>query len=284
MSHHPAPGSIPGALPFPTMTIPTTIRHDLTNAEYHASPAISKSGLDLIRKAPALYAYRRDNPTEQTPAMRLGSLTHTVVLEPEVFAHSVIARPEGIDRRTSAGKADWAAFEIMAEGREIITNEEGAKLAAICDAVRSHPAAAKALAGSPTIEQSIFWDADGIACRCRPDAVTERGVIVDLKTTRDASPEGFSKSIQAYRYHVQAAFYSDGYRAAFGEAPRGFVFVAVETEAPYLVAVYVASEAMTQRGRVDYQTDLDTFRRCQESGTWPGYSDAPLTIDLPKWA
>ena len=266
------------------MTTPTTIRHDLTNAEYHASPAISKSGLDLIRRAPALYGYRRENPQEQTPAMRLGSLTHTVVLEPEVFAHSVIVRPEGIDRRTSAGKADWAEFEIQAEGKEIITNEEGAKLAAIRDAVRSHPAAAKALAGSPTIEQSIFWEVDGIACRCRPDAVTEKGVIVDLKTTRDASPEGFAKSIQAYRYHVQAAFYSDGYRAASGEAPRGFVFVAVETEAPYLVAVYVASEAMTQRGRVDYQTDLDTFRRCQESGTWPGYSDAPLTIDLPKWA
>lgn len=265
------------------MTTPT-IRHDLTNAEYHASPAISKSGLDLIRKAPALYAYRRDNPQEQTPAMRLGSLTHTVVLEPEVFAHSVIAHPEGIDRRTAAGKADWAAFEIQAEGREIITNEEGAKLAAIRDAVRSHPAAAKALAGSPTIEQSIFWDADGISCRCRPDAVTEKGVIVDLKTTRDASPEGFAKSILAYRYHVQAAFYSDGYRAAFGEAPRGFVFIAVETESPYLVAVYVASMTMTSRGRFDYREDLDTFRRCQETGTWPGYSDAPLTIDLPKWA
>jgi len=266
------------------MTTPTTIRHDLTNAEYHASPAISKSGMDLIRRAPALYAYRRDNPQEQTPAMRLGTLTHSAVLEPEVFAHSVIARPEGIDRRTSAGKADWAAFEIQAEGREIITNEEGAKLAAIRDAVRSHPAAAKALAGSPVIEQSIFWDADGIACRCRPDAVTERGVIVDLKTTRDASPEGFAKSIAQYRYHVQAAFYSDGYKAAFGEPPRGFVFIAVETEPPYLVAVYVASETMTSRGRIDYQTDLDTFRRCRDANEWPGYSDAPLTIDLPKWA
>lgn len=265
------------------MTTPT-IRHDLTNAEYHASPAISKSGLDLIRKTPALYHWRQANPTEQTPAMRLGSLTHTAVLEPHYFDQETIARPEGIDRRTSAGKAAWAAFEIEADGKEIVTVEEMSKLALIQQAVHNHPAAAKALAGRPTIEQSIFWDADGIACRCRPDAVTEKGVIVDLKTTSDASPEGFAKSIAQYRYHVQAAFYSDGYRAAFGEAPRGFVFIAVETEPPYLVAVYVASEAMTQRGRVDYQTDLDTFRRCQESGIWPGYSDAPLTIDLPKWA
>ena len=266
------------------MTTPTTIRHDLTNAEYHASTAISKSGLDLIRKAPALYAYRRDNPQEQTPAMRLGSLTHTAVLEPHLFGPSVIVRPEGIDRRTSAGKADWAAFEIEADGKEIVTAEEMSKLAAIRDAVHNHPAAAKALAGSPTIEQSIFWDADGIACRCRPDAVTERGVIVDLKTTRDASPEGFAKSIAQYRYHVQAAFYSDGYKAAFGVAPRGFLFIAVETEPPFLVAVYVASEPMTHRGRIEYQADLDTFRWCRDHNDWPGYSGHVLTIDLPKWA
>jgi exodeoxyribonuclease VIII len=204
--------------------------------------------------------------------------------EPEVFARSVIVCPEGIDRRTSAGKADWAAFELEAEGREIITNEEGAKLAAIRDAVRSHPAAAKALAGSPVIEQSIFWDEDSISCRCRPDCVTEKGVIVDLKTTRDASPDGFARSVAQYRYHVQAAFYSDGYKAAFGEAPRGFVFIAVETEPPYLVAVYVASETMTSRGRIEYQTDLDTFRECLASDCWPGYSSSPLTLDLPKWA
>jgi exodeoxyribonuclease VIII len=265
------------------MTTPT-IRHDLTNAEYHASPAISKSGLDLIRKAPALYRWRQANPTEQTPAMRLGTLTHTVVLEPDRFEQDTIVRPEGIDRRTNAGKAAWAAFEFEAEGCEIISDEEWTKLAAIRDAVRSHPAAAKALAGSPVIEQSIFWDADDIACRCRPDAVTERGVIVDLKTTRDASPDGFAKSVAQYRYHVQAAFYSDGYRAAFGEAPRGFVFIAVETEPPYLVAVYVASETMTSRGRIEYQADLDTFRECLATDTWQGYSSSPLTLDLPKWA
>jgi hypothetical protein len=267
------------------MTAPTTtVRHDLTNAEYHASSAISKSGLDLIRKAPALYKWRRDNPQEPTPAMRLGTLTHTAVLEPDYFALTTIVRPEGIDRRTSAGKAAWAEFELEADGKEILTAEEMSKLAAIRDAVRAHPAAAKALAGSPTIEQSIFWDVDGIACRCRPDAVTDKGVLVDLKTTRDASPDGFAKSIASYRYHVQAAYYSDGYEAAFGELPRGFVFIAVETEPPFLVAVYVASELMTIRGRADYLADLDTFRRCRDADEWPGYSTAPLTIDLPKWA
>lgn len=264
------------------MTTPT-ISHDLTNAEYHSSPAISKSGLDLIRKAPALYRWRRDNPQEPTPAMRLGTLTHTAVLEPWRLDEDVIVAPK-IDRRTSAGKSEWAAFQIQAEGRELVEPDELAKLYAIRDAVRAHPAAAKALGMVREVESSIFWQIGDVDCRCRPDGITTNGVIVDLKTTRDASPDGFVKSIAGYRYHVQAAYYSDGYEAAFGEAPRGFIFIAVETEPPYLVGVYVASETMILRGRADYEADLARFRECRDTDTWPGYSDAPLTLDLPKWA
>ena len=257
----------------------------MSNAEYHALPSISKSGLDLIHRAPALYKWRRENPQEPTPAMRLGTLTHTAVLEPEKLAASIIATPK-IDRRTSAGKAAWESFLIASEGKELVDPDEMEKLAAICDAVRAHPAAAKALAGSPVIEQSIFWTdpTTGIDCRCRPDCVTQQGVIVDLKTTRDASPDGFAKSVAQYRYHVQSAFYSDGYRAAFGQPPKGFAFIAVETEAPYLVAVYVASVDMIERGRLAYQSDLETLRECLAADTWPGYSSSPLTLDLPKWA
>lgn len=264
------------------MTTPT-IRHDLTNAEYHASPAISKSGLDLIRKAPALYRWRRDNPKEPTPAMRLGTLTHTAVLEPWRLDENIMVAPK-IDRRTSAGKAEWEAFLIASEGKELVELDELEKLYAIRDSVRSHPAAAKALGMIREVESSIFWQIGDVDCRCRPDGITTNGVIVDLKTTKDASPDGFAKSIAGYRYHVQAAYYSDGYEAAFGSPPRGFVFIAVETEPPYLVAVYVASEVMVIRGRADYLADLETFRRCRDADEWPGYSAAPLTIDLPKWA
>lgn len=262
---------------------PASVVLDMTNADYHALDAVSKSGLDLIRKAPALYKWRREHKTPPTPAMRLGTLTHTAVLEPHRLAGDIMTTPK-IDRRSSAGKAAWESFLIASEGKELVEPEELEKLYAIRDAVRAHPAAAKALAGSPVIEQSIFWHHAGVDCRCRPDAVTAGGVIVDLKTTKDASPDGFARSIAGYRYHVQAAFYSDGYRAAFGAAPRGFVFIAVETEPPYLVGVYVASETMVLRGRADYEADLARFRECRDADTWPGYSDAPLTLDLPKWA
>jgi exodeoxyribonuclease VIII len=92
------------------------------------------------------------------------------------------------------------------------------------------------------------------------------------------------KTAAKWRYHVQAAYYSDGYRAAFGEAPKGFAFIAVEKDPPFMVAFYVASEAMTLRGRLDYKADLATFDRCRATDTWPALSDSPIIIDLPKWA
>lgn len=257
----------------------------MTNAEYHAQSSISKSGLDLIRRAPSLFRHRRETPQEPTQAMRMGTLVHTTILEPDRMDDQIIIAP-AVDRRTTAGKAEWAEFQIAARGREIVTQDELDKLDGIRDAVWAHPAARDALAMLSEVETSIFWtdELSGVDCRCRPDGIMENGVIVDVKTTKDARPDEFAKSIANYRYHVQAAFYSDGYQQAFGTPPKGFVFVAVETEPPHLVGVYVASQAMILRGRVDYRTDLETYRRCTESDTWPGLSPDPLVIDLPKWA
>lgn len=256
----------------------------LSNADYHALPSISKSGLDLIRKAPAIFKNRRENPQPPTPAMRLGTLTHTAILEPHEMKNLIIA-PE-VDKRTAQGKADWAAFLIESEGKEIVVPDELTKLNAIRDSVWAHPAASKALAMLREVETSIFWtDSEtDVECRCRPDGILTNGVLIDVKTTKDARPDEFAKSIANYRYHVQAAFYEDGYFEAYGEMPKGFMFIAVETEPPYLVACYVASDLMKIRGRADYQKDLRTYKECVETDTWPGLSETPLMIDLPKWA
>lgn len=257
----------------------------MSNADYHALPSISKSGLDLIRRAPAIYKHRRDNPEPETPAMRWGTLVHTAILEPETLAERVVVAPK-FDRRTTQGKADAAAFEIENRGKEAVTAEEMADLIATRDAVWKHPACSKALGMIREVETSIFWQhqATGVECRCRPDAIMSNGTILDVKTTVDASADSFAKSIANFRYHVQAAFYSDGYQAAFGEAPRAFVFLAVEKTAPFLCALYVMDGKAVIRGRADYEADLETYRRCRNLGEWPGLSEEPVVLDLPRWA
>lgn len=145
-----------------------------------------------------------------------------------------------------------------------------------------------------------------------------KDIIGDLKTTEDASPEGFAKSIANWRYDVQHAYYMDGTRLALeqgkctppheGKAelsvywtdpvtgvlcrcrpdfwrgyPKHFAFIAVEKKPPYAVGVYVLDSEGVEIGRAQYQHDLRVYAECVRTGVWPGYGDKIQTISLPGW-
>lgn len=196
-------------------------------------------------------------------------------------------------------KAEWMANNGH---RTVLEPEVWDQLHAMRDAVYAHPTARALLTNvEGKAEQSVYWKdaATGTLCRCRPDWWRADGVIVDLKTTEDASPEGFSKSIGGWRYHVQHPFYLDGVNAALqqGHKPswlkatecKAFAFLAVEKTACVVngqakgVAVYVLDDAAVALGRAQYQRDLATYAECQRTGIWPGYSDGVESISVPQW-
>lgn len=171
-------------------------------------------------------------------------------------------------------------------GRIVLSPEQWDQLHEMAAAVHAHPAAGSLLTSCPgEAEKSVYWiDATtGVLCRCRPDWWRDDNVIVDLKTTEDASPEGFAKSMANYRYDVQAAYYLDGIQQATGKRPKAFVFIAVEKKPPYGVGVYVLDSDSLELGRAQYQHDLRVYAECERSGIWPGYGDKIQTISLPAW-
>lgn len=178
-------------------------------------------------------------------------------------------------------------------GRIVLSPEVWEQIHAMRDAVMAHPAARAVL--------TIMND-----------------VIGDLKTTEDASPEGFAKSMANYRYDVQAPYYLDGVKKALEQGkcippvegasemsvywideatgvlcrcrpdwwrgyPKNFVFIAVEKKPPYAVGVYVLDSASTEIGRAIYQHDLQVYAECLASDKWPGYGDLVQTINMPAW-
>jgi hypothetical protein len=163
-----------------------------------------------------------------------------------------------------------------------------AKAHAQAAALRLLPDIADALAiGQP--EVSAYWldPITGALCKCRPDWVHDCGdagvILLDVKTTADASPEGFARSCATYRYHVQAAYYSDGYQVSSGRQVLGFVFAAVEQDAPYLAAAYMLDDEALAAGRREYRRCLNLYHDCHMAGEWPGYSSAIECLTLPKW-
>jgi len=262
----------------------------MENADYHAHPAISKSHLDLIARSPLHYWARFIDPKriipEPTPAMRLGSALHTHVLELDKWDRDYAVAPDAIDRRTKAGKEAWAAFEADAAGKTMLSRDEADHVMHMGRAILSHPAAAMLLNLPGEAETTHMWTdgATGLECKCRPDWLTSDGaIVVDLKTTEDASPAGFRKSIGQWRYGVQAAWYVHSLEQTTGTRPMQFIFIAVEKKPPYAVAVYAADEQMIEHGMKTAMRDLQRIAECRAAERWPGYSDQIEMISLPAW-
>ena len=263
----------------------------MDNTDYHAHPAVSKSHLNQVARSPLHYwaSFLDPNrqPRETTPAMAIGTAVHTHVLELDQWDSRYAIAPESIDRRTKMGKAEWEVFTTAATGRTVLSRADAELVMRMGHAVYSHPAAAMLLKHLPgKAETTHMWDdaATGLQCKCRPDWLTDDGsLIIDLKTTEDASPAGFRKSIANWRYHVQAAWYLNGIEQATGTRPDQFIFICVEKKAPFAVAVYAADAEMIQIGNEAAARDLDVLATCKAAGAWPGYSDQIETINLPSW-
>ena len=262
----------------------------MDNADYHAHPAVSKSHLDLIARSPLHYWARYLDPDrvapEPSPQMRLGTALHTHVLELSRWDEEIAVAPGDINRRTKEGREQWAAFEASSAGKTVITADDAAQVMAMGRAVLRHPAAAMLLGLPGKAETTHMWtDAStGLECKCRPDWLTDDGsIVVDLKTTKDASPRGFKQSVANYRYHVQAAWYLHGLEQATGNRPDQFIFICVESTAPYAVAVYAADAEMIERGHDQAMRDLAKLAVCRAADHWPSYSEQIETLSLPGW-
>jgi len=253
-------------------------------AEYHARDELSKHDLDQIHRSVSHFLVNRIMPHEETTAMRMGSATHAMILTPDEYEATYIHAPD-VDRRTREGKDIWREFEEKARGKIIIGEKDMLCAAAMADAVLNHPIASRLLRDGEA-ENSLFWKdkTSGIRCKCRPDYLRVDGLVVDLKTTADASEYAFLKSVLRYRYHVQAALYLAGVEAVEGKVD-DFVIVAVEKEEPYAVAIYRLDEFFLADGKRLYEDALAKYAEyLNHPDPWAGYPKEIQELHLPGWA
>jgi hypothetical protein len=227
------------------------------------------------------------HPADQTEAQALGHAAHVAVLEPERFAREYVAAPK-FDKRTTEGKRGWAAFQAEHEGFAVIPQEEHDVCIALRASVWAHPTASELLKGAGLNEASALWvDGDtGLTAKARIDRLTALAgwpVVVDLKTTRNASRGAFSRDVHTFAYHQQAGMYLDGLQV-LAPHERKFVFIAIEKDPPYAVAVYELEEDALQLGRDEYQKHMAAYAECLNTNRWPSYGEGMDLISLPPWA
>lgn len=261
-------------------------------AAYHGDlcdgPSVSSSGLRLIEaKTPAHYyatSYLNPNRIEQDEkdAFDFGRAAHSLLLGESGFFKQFTVRPEAFkDYRTKAAQ-EWRD-STRAEGLTPLTSDDLAAIKAIAANLDAHPLARDLLRGH--IEQSlVFKDGPtGVWLKSRPDVLPiADGVVADLKTTTDASPEAVQRTIMNFGYAMQGALIGKAMKAVLDIDMTAFALVFVEKAAPFAVnVVEVDLDWIAYAGR-QLRRAIDTFARCVETDTWPGYEGEPV-VYMPDW-
>ena len=253
----------------------------MSNEEYHERSEVSASMIKtVVNKTPL---HLKAPPKPETPAMKIGTMVHAAILEPELFYRDY-AIFDG-DRRTKAGKEEWS--NIQHNGLIPVTPAEFEMAERMNESVRKLEDVQEILEDFGCVfEPSCFYQdpTTGMACRFRPDAWhKEADVILDVKTCQDASPGAFAKDIAKFGYHIQAAHYCEGVAQITGVWPK-FIFLAVEKEAPYAAAQYELDELTLSEGQSARMMGLRAIQQAREDDEWVGYPPNVQTLQIPRWA
>lgn len=279
--------STPTAIPCPE----PGVYPNVPAATYHAWDAASNSRLSMLRRSPAHLKLYLDKGREDTDAFRIGRAFHASVLEPDVFAEKYGYASEGCDRRTKAGKDEWADLLGRYGEGYVLKIAEFRDIISMTERVLNHPRAGKLFNGQGQNELSLVWDdpETGVRCKARIDryhpTLTPGGVVGDLKSTRDASRQAFERSAYDTGIYRQGAMYLAGANAN-GLKAEHFAVVAAEKEEPFCVAVYVLTSGTVDAGEEEMKTLLKVYKQCKETDRWPGYSEnfEPLALPHYGWA
>lgn len=280
-----APAPAPGAL----VVAANQLRLNVPAARYHKEPGLSISRLKRMAVSPQHFQFVPPESDQSVP-QHLGSAAHCAVLEPQRFARDYVVW----NRTSEAGNLcprkgqHWDKFlaEHTAAGHEIVMPDEYEHALAIQRAVRGDKWAMRYLA-SGAAEVTMRWTMHGRLCRGREDWLTEvdgRPHLIGLKTAEDVRLYKFSNAAFRYGYHLQWAWYHDGYQTIRAVRP-AMKEIVVESKAPHAVVVYDIPEEVIDIGREEYERLLELLADCERANDWPGPGmGGECAFSLPSWA
>jgi len=242
-------------------------------AEYHARPELSSSLAQLIITQSPLHAWtasRALNPnyvSEEKEAFDIGSAAHALLLEGQ--DRMVVIQADSYRTKDAQMQRDAA----RAEGRHPVLAHK------YQDVLKMRDVAVRAIAECEDLnglvlsagraEHVVLWNDGGVACRARPDWMRD-ALVLDYKSTTDATPRGFARQIARMGYHYQAEFYSRGIEKLIGQRPT-FVFLAQEVEAPYACTFHACDGTLRTIAESDVTAAIKTWGACLAANRFPAY-------------
>lgn len=258
----------------------------ICRAEYDKIPAINISTLVHGLRTMAMLRHIQINGEETTPALTVGIATHIAVYEPETLEARCIRAPEFKGKGAVKARKD---FQNEHKDKIILKADEWNLVIQIRDSVRRYAPAKDILDCRGQGEVTVVWQDPVTGLHCK--GLLDRFVnwmnwptVTDLKTCYGSvAPDEFSREVAKHHYHVKAAWYLDGL-SQLADAERRFIWIAVEKDAPYCVALHEADDQTIQEGRRIYRRLLNKYAECLKTDVWPGHEEGIHPLTLPKWA
>lgn len=244
----------------------------MTDNYYTDYSAISSSMMRLAedRGLPVyrdMFVTKTIQPEEPTDAMKFGTLVHAMVLEPDTVDARFMAVPK-LDMRKKADKelAAELAERATAEGKMCVCDEDFGRADVVRAAVMRHKEAACLIGLKGEVEEPAYWHdtVTGMLLKRKVDKIADGVCIVDLKTTKDLPTfDNVVRAIRLRRYDAAAAHY-------LSPEPRGvgFAWIFAQTDYPYAVAVYWASNRVIEDGAKINRRTLNAIHEATTNGDW----------------
>lgn len=262
---------------------------ELYHGDCTAGPGISSSGLRTIEAKTPMHYYATSylNPDRVEPEPRdhfvFGHAAHCLLLSETGFRDKFVVRPEQWkDWRKDAAK-DWRT-EQQISGKEVLVPDDIKVIRHIAKQLGADPLVKSGILQG-LVEHSIIGKdkPTGMWLRSRPDVIPAAdGVLVDIKTTTDASPEAVVATIRKHDYAMQGALAGILMQSVLGMKMTDFVLVWLEKKPPYAVKISPVDNEWIYWATRQLRRAVDTFARCVEANNWPGYEGEP-TASMPQW-
>lgn len=276
-------------------------------SEYFSTKAISASFLKSCSfSAHAGWKFLNE-PNFQSDAMAFGSAVHTAILEPHLFNEQYCVEPLHAPKKLTSAQEEafkkfpdlekptkaqvtaneesikklafWNEFNLINKDKTLLSNDEFFKISKIKENCLAIPAVKTAL-DTFEKEKSILWKSSGMDFKARLDLVDESGgVVIDLKTTRDASERGFLRQLLELRYDIQLFHYLSSVSGSAAYA------IAVETETCEVALYDLTDIVMSDFTKKRYTKALEVALEVMEMKECPNkFPNEIVSLKLPNWA
>ena len=129
-----------------------------------------------------------------------------------------------------------------------------------------------------------------VRCKAKLDyTIRSIRVMMDLKTSGDASPDSFARDSDRYHYHWQPGFYTDGmYYSTDTQVdilPENFIFMVLDKNPPHEMGFYTLTPESIQMGQEQYAEALEKISICIDQQKWAGLDATGIQqVSLPRYS